>query len=455
MSAQTKAPILEVFVSATSADLAPCRDIARRVLTSYRYFPVEQSDFAPDYRTVREMLYENIRGCEAMIHIVGECYGMEPLTRAASERRRSYTQLEHEIARELGLPIIRFICAPDFPYATHSPETPEKQALQQAYRDELQTGSREGNYLFTWVKTKEDLEIKLMHAVHVWKIAPRPADAPVVAPVIAQPVSPVPPPPPPPSVPVVAKPWTLALPGNVPLELLPVAPGTFLMGSPKNEPVHFDNETQHSVRITRPYWLGKFPVTQAQWQAVMGSNPSHFKGAQRPVEQVSWEEAQEIFCEKLTNQERAAGRLLLGYRYTLPTEAQWEYACRAGTTTPFNTGRNLTTDQANYNGNYPYNGNPKGKYRETTTDVGSFPANAWGFCDMHGNVWEWCRDWYKTSPAGGDDPLGAASGSIRVDRGGGWIDGAQGCRSAARRCGEPGSRDGDLGFRLALSSVGV
>jgi formylglycine-generating enzyme required for sulfatase activity len=181
--------------------------------------------------------------------------------------------------------------------------------------------------------------------------------------------------------------------------------------------------------------------------------PSNFKGAQRPVEHVSWTEVME-FCSRLTAQERAAGRLPEGYCYTLPTEAQWEYACRAGTTTPFNTGDNLTTDQANYDGNYPYGGNAKGDFRDTTTPVGIFHANAWGFHDMHGNVWEWCSDRYETTPVGGDDPLGAASGSDRVRRGGGWGSIKQNCRSALRRGDASSFRDSYLGFRLALSSAG-
>jgi formylglycine-generating enzyme required for sulfatase activity len=256
-------------------------------------------------------------------------------------------------------------------------------------------------------------------------------------------------------VPVIGSALMLALPGNVPLELLPVASGTFLMGSPEDEPKRRDDETQHDVSITKPYWLGKFPVTQAQWQALMGSNPSWFEGAQLPVENVSWEEAQEIFCEKLTNQERIAGRLPTGYRYTLPTEAQWEYACRAGTTTPFNTGRNLTTDQANYDGTRPYNGNPKGEYRRTTTDVWSFPANAWGFYDMHGNVWEWCSDWYGSYPSGSaTDPTGRDTGRCRVLRGGSWDNGSDLCRSADRYSLTPVIRIG-YGFRVALAPASV
>jgi formylglycine-generating enzyme required for sulfatase activity len=263
-----------------------------------------------------------------------------------------------------------------------------------------------------------------------------------------------------PPSPVVGSPWTLRLSNNVSLEMLPVAAGSFTMGSPSSEPGRegrfFEgSETQHRVNITKPYWLGKYEVTQAQWEAVTGSTPSEFKGASRPVENVSWTDIVG-FCATLTEQERAAGRLPAGYRYTLPTEAQWEYACRAGTTTPFSTGNNLTTGQANYDGNYHYNGNAKGEYRKATTNVGSFAANAWGFYDMHGNVWEWCSDWYGSYLSGSEtDPLGAASGSFRVRRGGGWFYGALSCRSADRNYGVPGFRLNSLGFRLALSSVDV
>ncbi len=162
-------------------------------------------------------------------------------------------------------------------------------------------------------------------------------------------------------------------------------PGTFLMGSPPSEPQRWDDEQQHRVTLSKGFWLGVTPVTQAQWQAVMGSNPSHFQGDDRPVEEVSWDDCQE-FCKRLAERD--------GQRYRLPTEAEWEYACRAGTTTPFHFGATLSTEQANYDGNYTYGEGKKGKYREETTPVGSFPANAWGLHDMHGNVWEWCQDWY-------------------------------------------------------------
>ena len=169
--------------------------------------------------------------------------------------------------------------------------------------------------------------------------------------------------------------------------------------------------------------MGVHQVTQAQWQAVMGANPSHFKGESNlPVENVSWDECV-AFCEALGKKD--------GKPYRLPTEAEWEYACRAGTTTPFHFGGTITVNQANYDGNYTYGNGKKGVYRQKTTPVGSFPANAWGLFDMHGNVWEWCADWYGPYPEEElKDPQGFVGGDRRVCRGGSWT-ATQG--TAARR----------------------
>ena len=205
---------------------------------------------------------------------------------------------------------------------------------------------------------------------------------------------------------------TLELPGGVPLIGAFVPPGSFLMGGT----VEDDEKPVHRVTLTRGWFMGVYPVTQAQWQAVMGTEPSHFKGPNRPVEQVSWEDCQE-FCTKLTVHLNGRGTV------RLPTEAEWECACRAGTTTEYHFGDTINTDLANYDGNYSWNDSPKGQYREQTTDVGSFPANPWGLCDLHGNVWEWCADWYtpytvdeQTDPYTNDKQ----SDEYRVLRGGSW-----------------------------------
>ena len=233
------------------------------------------------------------------------------------------------------------------------------------------------------------------------------------------------------------------------IKLMRIPKGKFLMGSPETEKERKENETQHEVTISQNFYMGATEVTQAQWQKVMGNKPSNFEGDQLPVETVSWEEAVE-FCNRLSEmpEEIRAGR-----KYRLPTEAEWEYACRAGTTTPFHFGSQLNGRQANYNGTVPYGTETKGPYLKKTTPVGKYPANAWGLYDMHGNVWEWCSDWYGEYPAGSlTNPSGPATGPGRVARGGGWNSDAVLGRSADRYGSAPSDRFFSLGFRVALSS---
>jgi len=234
--------------------------------------------------------------------------------------------------------------------------------------------------------------------------------------------------------------WTVP---DLSLEMTHIRAGSFTMGSPSSEEGRFDSESpQTMVKLTKGYWLGKTQITQAQWEALMGNNPSNFKGVDRPVEQVSWEDAVQ-FCRKLTERERQAGRLPEGYEYTLPTAAQWEYACRAGTTGPFAGSGKL--DEVGW-----YNRNSGGQPHS----VGKKRPNAWGCYDMHGNVWEWCHDWYGKYPGGSvTDPTGPPSGSDRVLHGGSWADSAQFCRSAFRSWIEPDSRFNRGGFRVALTSA--
>jgi len=220
--------------------------------------------------------------------------------------------------------------------------------------------------------------------------------------------------------------------------------GTFMMGSPSDEPGRDSYESnQYQTTISRVFYMQTTEVTQGQWKRVMGNNPSRFSdcGDDCPVEQVSWNDAQE-FISKLNSMEGTD-------RYRLPTEAEWEYAARAGTTTPFNTGTCLTADQANYNGDYPLSGCPKGKYRDRTVRVGSFAPNAWGLYDIHGNVWEWVQDWKGNYPTGSvTDPAGPSSGSFRMCRGGSWKQNAWVCRSAFRFYAFPNLRKDNRGFRL-------
>ena len=216
--------------------------------------------------------------------------------------------------------------------------------------------------------------------------------------------------------------------------------GRFTMGSPSSEPDRYSDEVQHEAVLTRGFFLAETECTQGQWEAVMGGNPSTFKGTERPVEQVSWEEA-EGYCRKLTAKQRAEGILADGWEWRLPTEAEWEYAARAGTAGA----RYGELDAIAW-----WSGNSGSE----THAVSQKAANAWGLHDMIGNVWELCADWsgdYSTGSV--TDPTGPSSGSFRVVRGGGWNNVAGRARSANRGRGVPGNRGGDLGFRPALSSV--
>lgn len=229
-----------------------------------------------------------------------------------------------------------------------------------------------------------------------------------------------------------------------------IEPGTFLMGSPEDEPERYDDEgPQHSVTLNRGFWLFDTACTQALWEAVMGNNPSGFKGADRPVENVSWNDCQD-FLKRLNER-------LPGLDLALPSEAEWEYACRAGTTTPFSFGANITPEQVNYDGNNPYAGGKTGLYRQQTVPVASLPPNRWGLYEMHGNVREWCQDrWhdnYRGAPTDGSAWVGSDAGASRVLRGGSWNVVARSVRAAYRDADRPDHRDDGIGFRCARVRV--
>ncbi|MFM6881969.1 MAG: formylglycine-generating enzyme family protein [Dolichospermum sp.] len=237
------------------------------------------------------------------------------------------------------------------------------------------------------------------------------------------------------------------------LEMIAIPGGTFLMGSPKNEEGSINSEKpQHEVTI-KPFLMGKYSVTQKQWRTVaalekvnidLASYPSYFEGDNCPVEQVSWHDAIE-FCARLSNYTKKP--------YRLPTEAQWEYACRAGTTTPFHFGDRITTDLANYDGNYTYGDGLKGVHRKGTTDVVLFPPNLFGLHDMHGNVWEWCQDdWhdnYEGAPIDGSAWISLTN--RKVLRGGSWNYYPVLCRSASRNWDNAKFNYNNFGFRVVCS----
>ncbi len=232
---------------------------------------------------------------------------------------------------------------------------------------------------------------------------------------------------------------------GVNLEMVYIPGGKFEMGSPENEEGRQSDESpQHSVTV-QSFAMSKYPITQAQYQVIMGNNPANFQGNDLPVENVNWDEAVE-FCGKLSQK--------TGLTYRLPSEAEWEYACRGKTITPFYFGQTISTDQANYNGNYIYGNGSKGVYREKTTVVGSFPPNRFGLYDMHGNVWEWCADnWhdnYQGAPSDGSIWEEGGNDKTKILRGGCWVSSPDSCRSASRLGSSRGSRYISVGFRVVL-----
>ena len=232
------------------------------------------------------------------------------------------------------------------------------------------------------------------------------------------------------------------------IEMVEVPAGTFTMGAPSSEPESYvDEAPARAVTISHNYYIGKYELTQSEWQAVMGSNPSHFTDCSScPVDSVSYNDIQ-VFIMKLNTM---GGPLV----YRLPTEAEWERACRAGTDTPFSFGSTITADQANFKADEPYGTADKGIYREKPLPVGTLVPNAWGIYDMHGNTTEWVADWYdaeyyKSAPT--TDPTGPATGTQRVFRGGSWHDAGKYIRSAYRNKDNPEKKFNNCGFRLAAT----
>jgi formylglycine-generating enzyme required for sulfatase activity len=240
---------------------------------------------------------------------------------------------------------------------------------------------------------------------------------------------------------------------SISMDLALIPAGSFLMGADPEPDFEEEEGPLHEVEITRPFYLGVYPVTQLQYQELMGLNPSEFQQAgpnarHRPVEEVSWHDAVD-FCRRLSRlpEEKRAGRV-----YRLPTEAEWEYACRVGTTTPYWFGQEASGVMANFDGlNFARR---QGPFLQTTTPVGRYPANGFGLCDIVGNVWEWCQDWYSSRwyrRSGRRNPRGPSRGSQRVCRGGCWNGAGVSCRSARRLGEEPDVSDSVTGFRVALS----
>jgi len=237
---------------------------------------------------------------------------------------------------------------------------------------------------------------------------------------------------------------TIDLGSDVNMVLVYIPAGEFEMGSPATELERYSDEGQHHIKLAKAFYMGKFEVTQLQYRILMNENNSKFGGDKLPIENLNWYEAGR-FLKKLSDK--------TGLKFRLPTEAEWEYACRAGTATAFNTGTTLDSDFANYNAKTAYADGLTGKYLARTIEVGSYQPNAFGLYDMHGNVWEWCSDiyeenYYKISPL--IDPKGPQEGSSRVIRGGAWDEKAYKCRSADRGYRKVKADKANIGFRAVL-----
>ncbi|NJL46772.1 MAG: formylglycine-generating enzyme family protein [Leptolyngbyaceae cyanobacterium SM2_5_2] len=253
--------------------------------------------------------------------------------------------------------------------------------------------------------------------------------------------------------------WLAATPGPIALPLVDIRGGQFLQGAPESEPGYDSSQQPQTIATVESFWMGVYPVTQRQWRAVallpsvnraLAPNPAYFEGDDRPVEQISWLEAVE-FCDRLNQFVAAHHPQLADYRFRLPTETEWEYACRAHTTTPFHTGHTLTTALANYDGTQPFRQEAAGQFRGTTTPVGSFSqANTFGLYDMHGNVQEWCASGQEEAPATTNASTANAQTSDLwlIVRGGSWQSPPQHCRSAYRTSVNAETRSNQVGFRV-------
>ena len=392
-----------------------CRELGR----DHVFMDVDGIDPGDDFT---EVIDRQLEGCQVMLVMIGRQWHsvVDPHGRLRLHNRHDFVRYEVETALRRRIKLV--------PVLIDNTPTPLEEHLPVELHPLLRRQGVELDF-------RRHTEAALRRLVEVSR---KVLATPVVQVIPAKPPAVVPAPSPQPK-------WSKFKVGNVVQRMRWIEPGTFWMGSPEDEPERFDNETRHRVTLTRGYWLADTACTQALWQEVMGSNPSYFKDdLQNPVEQVSWDDVIGLFLPKLN--ERVPGLNL-----QLPNEAQWEYACRAGSTTPFSFGKQITTSQANYDGNCPYNGGESGQYRRKTVPVKALPANPWGLHQMHGNVWEWCADVFGDYPPGdAQDPVFSQDKStLRVLRGGGWIDLGRFCRSAARFADTPDGRYVNFGFRLA------
>jgi formylglycine-generating enzyme required for sulfatase activity len=479
---------MRVYLSSTLSDLEDERRAVKDALSG-DYTVVES--YEADPRPLWQSCIGDVASCAIHIGIVGMRYGFVP-----PGQEKSITELEFDAARAAGLPCFMFVRKVGAVLTSFTDLFTRENDPQriEAFRARLSSGENDIPRAAQFT-TADDLRIKVLRALHRQALhrqapaatsepiveSPLPKPKPVAAPAMTelqklyrylqdnwetlrtqQAFPPIPGgrpdyPPAPPQRPLWAK--DLARDGQglyldvdfagVVQRFRWIEPGEFMMGSPADEPQRNDDEgPRHRVRLSKGLWLADTACTQALWRAVMGGkNPSFFQGDVRnPVEQVSWDDVRHFL-------EHVSARLP-GVVADLPTEAEWEYACRAGSETPFSFGATISPEQANYDGNYPCAGGRKGQDRQKTVAVKSFAPNDWGLYEMHGNVWEWCADGRREYDVEmHEDPRGPESRAPRVVRGGSWSNHAWWLRSAFRRAWHRGYRFDCLGFRFSLRST--
>jgi formylglycine-generating enzyme required for sulfatase activity len=422
----------QVFISYRRDDSADAADrIYERLVQEYGAGNVVMDvESIPPGADFREFIGEAVGRCRVLLAVIGPRW-LTILTQRR-EKPLDFVRLEIEAALQRRIPIIpTLVSGALMPGAGQLPPSLQELAFRNGLevrrgRDFHRDVDRLLSSLDRWLKEQAEPAV-----------SPPAVPAPLKEARLPGPGQAIGRGEPPPAVPAPPK----EVLNSLGMKFAWIPPGTFLMGSPKSEVGRGFDETQHGMTLTQGFYLGVHQVTQAQWQAVMGSNPSKFTGDNLPVETVSWDDCHE-FCKKLTDRENKL--------YRLPTEAEWEYACRAGTATAFSFGETISTDQANYNGKRYLRGE-EGVYRGMTTSVGSFPPNAWGLYDMHGNVREWCEDWYGNYSKGDFiDYECYDNGNARILRGGCWNSDPVRCRAAARAMSAPSCRGATFGCRVAL-----
>jgi formylglycine-generating enzyme required for sulfatase activity len=390
----------------------------------------------------RKHLTQAVRRCAVLLAVIGRQW--LDVTTAAGKRRlddeRDFVRIEIEAALQRDIPVIPVLVQG----AEMPPEEQLPPSLQELVFRQAAVVRRDPDF-------HRDVDRLIRELDRVIQRATSPETSPEVTRASAD-------------GPRARPELPLVLTNSIGMELALIPPGQFRMGSPQDEENHQDDEIQHEVTLTKPFYLGVHQVTQEQYERVMGSNPSYFSAKRRgkdkgqdtkrfPVESVSWDDAA-AFCRTLSDlpEEKQHKRL-----YLLPTEAQWEYACREGgsSKTPFHFGAFLSSELANFDGNFPYGGAAKGDYLERTTTVGSYKPNKFGLYDMHGNVWEWCadsydKDFYRKEEAKVDPENKGKDGDRRVLRGGSWFNDGRDCRAAYRNYIAPDNRINYIGFRVFL-----